>query len=240
MKPDDWKGLGVSLALHTLLLLIGSTFFLASKFEDPPLRLVEIEFGSFETTSAAARSAPRADRPAPAPNPEPVRETPRVEPQPTPVRPPQVRPTPPTPEPPVARPEPREATPAPPSPPAETPREVSGGGDPQGQQGTNPTGSDANGTATTGSSGVSVAGLGSRGASCPSPRFPGAAGRVVYAVTFSPEGRYVSSRPRTRGGNPSLDAAVRAVIAGCRANPLPAAADQVNQEGTVTFVFSVR
>jgi hypothetical protein len=88
-----------------------------------------------------------------------------------------------------------------------------------------------------GTVGVSVEGLGGRGASCPRPRHPGVGGTATYAVTFAPDGRYVSSRPLLRGGDARIDQAVRAVLSGCRAQA-QTAGDPGNQEGRVTFRFA--
>jgi TonB family protein len=148
----------------------------------------------------------------------------------------QARPT--TPAPPTPRTEP-DAPPAPTSPPVEG-RTDDGGTSASGSPGTGGS-RDAGGRGGTGGgAGVQYGGLGSRAFTCRTPVNPGASGTVAYAVTFAPSGRYVSSRTRTRSGNPALDAAAQAVLSSCRAAPLSEEADQVNQTGVATFRFTLR
>src|SRR5690606_14917378 len=128
--------------------------------------------------------------------------------------------------------------PAPPQPDPAPPR--SSGGTPTGTTGETANPENNAGSGNTGTSGLSIEGLGSRGATCPRPSYPGVNGTVTYAVTFAPDGRYVASRPLRRGGDARIERAVQSVIAGCRAEGLPGAADQDNQEGRVTFVFRGR
>ena len=242
MHPDDWKGLGVSLAVHLLLLIGFSAVFLGSKLPEPNIRLLELELIDFDVASSAARPSAAAQpiQPQP-PREEPRPEPPRAQrPAPTPVQPPRTQ-TPPRPtEQTVPRPTPQENTPPrPPSPPVESPREnTDGGGTPAGQTGQQSNTQDGTGQGNTGTSGLSIEGLGSRGATCPRPRYPGVSGTVTYAVTFGPDGRYLGARPLVRGGDARLEQAVRSIISGCRAEPLSEAASQVNQDGRVTFRFT--
>ncbi|HYE96872.1 MAG TPA: hypothetical protein VD962_11750 [Rubricoccaceae bacterium] len=203
--------------------------------------------------------APRTNEvPAPRPRPAPARVRPARPPTPTPVRLPEATPTrrptpenpspPPAPHDPDARastpspPSPRQdpnAPPAPPSPPVEGTND-NGGVSATGAPGRGDGNQDGGGRGGTGGgSGIGFAGLGSRSATCSLPAYPGVNGTVSYFVTFAPNGRYVSSRPRQRG-NSRLEAAVQRIIRTCRAAALPEAASQVNQEGVVTFRFTSR
>lgn len=81
--------------------------------------------------------------------------------------------------------------------------------------------------------------FGNRSFSCPTPPNDGTqVGAITYTVQFAPNGLYVSGRPRSR--NAALEAAVGRVISGCRADPLPARAEQINQPTTATFNFSAQ
>ena len=77
--------------------------------------------------------------------------------------------------------------------------------------------------------------LGNRTYDCPTPPFDGVPGQVTLTVTFSPDGRYISSRPR--GGNADLVRAASSVVSRCRAQRLPAGAAQTSQSTQATFRF---
>ncbi len=235
-RSDDAKGLGASLGLHLALLLIAGSLIIGSKNPEDPAHLIEIEFGDLASEARPSAPSPNPDPrpPQPQTRPEPPRAQP---PAPTPVRTPQTR-VPAQGQEPIARP-PQQATapPQPPSPPTPERNTDGGGGSPTGEQGNDSNPENNSGVGNTGSAGVAIEGLGNRRASCPSPAYPGVNGVVSFFVTFTPEGRYVSSRPQRRGGNPRVDQAAQGVLAGCRAQPLPSNADQVNQQGVVTFRF---
>ena len=236
-RNEDLKGLGASLGLHLALLLISGALIIGSKNPEHPAHLVEIEFGSLASEARPSAPSPNPD-PRP-PQPEMRPEPPRAQQEaPTPVRTPQTR-NPAQGEETIARPQQQPDTPPQPPSPATPERNTDGGGGtPTGEQGNDSNPDDASGRGNTGSSGVAIEGLGNRRASCPRPGHPGVNGFVSYFVTFTPEGRYVSSRPQRRGGNPRLDQAARSVLVACRAQPLPSNADQVNQQGLVTFRFT--
>lgn len=243
MQSNDIKGLGVSVGVHLLLALVLSIIIGSAPPDEPPVRLVELEMGPITAPRSAARPSAQAPRPNPQPpQPEPTPDRPRpTPPTATPVQAPRVQ-TPPATERPIPQPrqEP-EASPRPPAPPQPDPAPPqTSGGTPTGSTGQTSNPESNTGSGNTGTSGLSIEGLGSRGATCPRPSYPGVNGTVAYAVTFGPDGRYVASRPVRRGGDARIDQAVRSVIAGCRAEGLPGAADQVNQEGRVTFVFRGR
>ena len=77
--------------------------------------------------------------------------------------------------------------------------------------------------------------FGNRDFSCGQPAFPGVEGTIQYTLTFAPDGRYVSGRPRSR--NATFQNAVEAILRTCRAAPLPPQAAQVPQTTTATFRF---
>ncbi|NNF56680.1 MAG: hypothetical protein HKN04_00420 [Rhodothermaceae bacterium] len=241
MHTNDWKGLGVSLVAHLVLLISFGAIFLGGKLPDPNINLMEVELIDFDVSSASARPSAQAEPT----DPQPPREVPRPEPPraqnptPTPVTPPRTQAPPEPTERPVPQPTPQENTePRPPQPPVESPREnTDGGGTPTGQTGDVSNQQDGDGQGNTGTSGMSIEGLGNRRASCPRPAYPGVSGTVAYLVTFAPDGSYRGARPQRRGGDARLERAVQQVISGCRAEPLSEAASQVNQDGVVTFRF---
>ncbi len=234
---DDIKGLGTSLGLHLVLLLISGALIIGSKNPEKPAHLIEIEFGDLASEARPSAPSPTPD-PRP-PQPETRPEPPRAQPPaPTPIRTPQTR-APAQGQETIARPQQQTNTPPqPPSPPTPERTTDGGGGSPTGEQGNDSNPESNSGAGNTGSSGVAIEGLGNRRASCPRPRYPGVSGVVSYFVTFTPDGRYVSSRPQRRGGDGRLDQAAQTVLAACRAQELPSNADQVNQQGVVTFRFT--
>ena len=236
MHADDWKGLGASLGLHLLVLLIFGLVAAGSSTPEPPVKLVELEIGPIQATRSEARRAARAPTPQP-PRPEPREETRPTPAAPTPVKTPKPRTPPPAEQPLPKPPQEQDATPNRPATPAPTEAPTEGG-TPAGDTGATSGAEDTDGTSDSGTSGLSIEGLGSRGATCAPPRYPGVSGTVTYAVTFSPEGRYIRSRPLRRGGDARIDTAVRRVIRSCRAEPLAQGASQVDQEGRVTFRFT--
>jgi TonB family protein len=265
---EDWRALGISLLAHAVLLLLAAFVFHTagpSSLDEAERRrhVVEVTFEPVPILAdeggapVGVSAAPQTDQPpAQRPRPEPRRPSVGRPMAATPVRLPDApasragggvspppaptdraaRPT--TPAPPTPREEP-DARPAQASAPVDT-RNEQGGTSATGAPGTGGS-SDAGGQGGTGGgAGVAYGGLGSRAYTCRTPANPGASGTVSYYITFAPSGRYVSSRPRQRSGNPQLDAAARAVLSTCRAAPLPEEADQVNQEGHATFRFTLR
>lgn len=241
MKRDDWTGLGVSLALHALILL---GFAVVSGAAQPePLGLIEVEFGPFEM----AQPATRADTQRPAPT------TPRPDPQPTPPRPePKPQQTEPVklPDPPPAQeketvppPTPEETTTKPesetlPEQPVADPAPVEQtGGNPQGTTGSTSEAGDE-GTSTTRRAPYSIDGLNRTPRRAPLPRNPGGVGTVTVRVTVAPNGSVIAY-PLLRRAGPALDRAVQEAVRNWAFNPLPPAAPQENQEGTITFFFSL-
>ncbi|MFN3597558.1 MAG: hypothetical protein ACK41D_09845 [Rubricoccaceae bacterium] len=252
MNRNDAIAFAVSLGVHALLLLV---FAGASAIASPPERpappeLVELDFvplpaapqrvGEPQTAPAAApaeaRLQPEVERPAP--------------PAPTPARVPERRPTPPRETPPIPRPTPdpqaRPARPSPPSPatqpeprptPPRNPAPTQGSGSTQGTASTDGQAQGA-GSGSGGAATVEVGfNFGNRSFDCPGARttYEGAPTVVTYQLTFSPSGALVGSRAQTRGGGPAAEFVASRVLPSCRAQPLPAAADQRNQTTTATF-----
>ena len=67
---------------------------------------------------------------------------------------------------------------------------------------------------------------------------PAAVGTVTVRVTVAPNGSVVAY-PLLRRAGPALDRAVQEAIRSWTFNPLPPAAPQENQSGTITFYFSL-
>lgn len=236
-RSDDAKGMGVSLGLHLALLLITGALTIGSKNPENPVHLIEIEFGDLASEARPSAPSPTPDLRPPQPQTRP--EPPRAQQSaPTPVRTPQTR-TPAQGSETIARPPHQQnVPPQPPSPPTPEHNTDGGGGSPTGEQGNDSNQEDQSGQGNAGSSGVAFEGLGNRRATCPTPGHPGVNGVVSYFVTFTPQGQYVSSRPQRRGGDARLDQAAQTVLRACRAQELPSNADQINQQGAVTFRFT--
>jgi periplasmic protein TonB len=242
MKRDDYTGLGVSAAVHLLLLLV---FALGASTPVPePLGMIEVEIGPLERAEPPARAevqrpAPQAVQPRPQPEPpapraQPQRQEPvnlarsRDTPQPERIRPPSPDPAPRTAP---AQPQPQQPTAVP----AE--REQAGG-TPTGAQGTTSETGDP-GTAAATRAPFSIEGLDRTMHSGALPRNPGARGVSVIAVCVGPDGRVTSARPAQRTGTPALDNAALGAVRSWRFNALPPAAPQSEQCGRIRFDFTL-
>lgn len=241
MNRDDWKGLGTSIALHALLLLMFA--FIVDKPQTLPLGMLEVEFGPFEI----GEPAPLAERTTPPTQTEP-------EPQPQPPSPPiadrqpeQVnlpeRTNVPEPDQTPARSEdtqPAEQTSTtPPAPPASREGEQdSEGGNIRGQQDATGSGT-RTGDADASRSPFNVEGLDNRTLlAYPLPTNPGEQATSVIALCVEPDGRVVNARPEIRTGRPGLDNNAIAAVQQWRFDRLPPAAPQERQCGRVTFRFT--
>jgi protein TonB len=253
-NSDDRNGLLLSVTAHVLLLLLLAGVAAApteTLQPDYPRPLVEVDFIPLAPTLPVLigepQSAPEAAPAAAAEQREPERPAPPAA---TPVRVPErTRSTPPRPNP-LPRPTPQpESRPSRPSPPSNTTRPeprptpprnttpTQGGGSTQGTSTT--TGATEGAGAGTGGTAPAEVGFnfGNRSFNCPTPSNPGVNGAVTFRVTFAPNGRYVSARPRSR--NSELESLVRQVLSSCRADPLPPNARQVPQTTDATFNFSI-
>lgn len=228
MRRNDYIGIGISVALHALLLLI---FAFAPPPPEPELEqigTIEVEFGPVATgrpVQQAPEPEPEPQRPAPAP-PErtpPVR-TPQVRPTPSPEA---IRPTPP--------PQPTRPTPTPPAPSTNTERS---GGSPDGSTGES-SGRQGEGNTAERSSPFSIEGLNRSLRAQPLPRnVAGTLATLTVEISVSPTGQ-TRIRRWIRRGNPDLEREVERAISNWRFNPLPDNAPQVDQQGRVTFRFTV-
>lgn len=240
MTRDDWKGLGVSLGVHVLVLLM---LGLAVAAQEPPepLGLIAVEMGPFEL----ARPAARAETPRPAPTtPKPATEPqqPAPRPQPREAEPVNLPTPPPEPQPERVPPPEREAVPQPEERPeqmAEPAPERSEGGSPEGQAGSSAEAGDTGAGATTRAP-YSIEGLNRTPLRLPLPRNPGAVGTTVMNVCVAPDGQVSRLWPAQRSGEPRLDAQAQQALRGWRFNALPPAAPQEEQCGRITFYFTLR
>lgn len=242
MNKDEWKGLGTSITLHVLLLLVFA--FIAEKPQTQPLGMLEVEFGPFEI----GEPAPLADRTTPPtqtePQPQPQPPAPPIaDRQPEQVNLPQ-RTNVPEPDQTPARSEdtqPAERTNTnPPAPPASRAGEQdSEGGNIRGREDATGSGS-RTGDADASRSPFNVEGLDNRRLlAYPLPQNPGAQGRSVIALCVEPNGQVVNARPEVRTGTPELDNRALRAVQQWRFDTLPPAAPQERQCGRVTFSFTV-
>lgn len=239
MTRDDWTGLGTSLALHALALVL-LAFAVAAEEPPEPLGLIAVEFGPFEM----ARPAARAETPRPAPTaPQPATEPqqPAPKPQPREAEPVNLPKPPPAPSPERQPPPEREAVAQPESRPeqaTEPAPERAEGGSPQGQAGTTAEAGDT-GTGTSRRAPYSIEGLNRTPLRLPLPGNPGAAGTAVLNVCVAPDGQVSRLWPARRSGDPRLDDAAQRALNGWRFNALPPAAPQEEQCGLITFHFTL-
>lgn len=250
---DDRDGILLSVTAHILLiLLLAVAVRQPTKTLEPgyPRPIVEVDFiplsANFPVEVGEPETAPEGAPAAAAEQPEPERPTPPAA---TPVDiPERTRATPPR-DNPLPRPSTRsEARPNRPSPPSNATRQernptppqntsrTTGAGRTDGASNTSGAGS-GTGTGSGGDAPAEVGfNFGNRSFNCPTPPNPGVNGSISFSVTFAPNGRYQTARPRSR--NAELESLARQVLSGCRADPLPSNARQVPQSTTATFNFS--
>jgi periplasmic protein TonB len=243
MKQEDWKGLGASVAIHVVLLLL---FALTASTAEPQLPgMIEVEFGRFEVAAAPARSEIQRATPAqtePRPQPEPQTATRQPQSTQSP-RLPTVRETPvpeavPPPSPERNQPNPQGRN-EPRSPAAQPAQRDEAGGRPDAETGTTSAAIDG-GDAAARRAPFDIEGLQDRNVMYyPLPNNPGARGTSVIAVCIGADGGVTTARPAMRTGTPSLDNAALQAVRRWRFNPLPPAAPQSEQCGRVTFSFTL-
>lgn len=247
MRKDDWYGLGTSIVLHLVLLLLFLTTSLGVA-EPEPIGYVAVEFGPVSEgrpVQRAAEDQPEAtepEEPEPEPEPEPQAAPPeKAKPvelakQPTPVADEERVQTPETEtispaeqsEPaPVRKPEPK------PEPKPATPQ---GGGATDGTQG-EPQGQPGPTEQETKTAPFNIEGLNRSAVYAPLPTYAEKVNAVItMRVTVDPQGRITRIIP-VKKANPRLEQAVRQVLQRWRFNKLPLNAPQESQTGTVTFTF---
>ncbi len=249
LSKNDWIGLGASVGLH-LVLLVLFTFMNLGVSDPQPVGYIQVEFGDFAEGQPVRRTPdprPEVQEVVPDPEPEPVEQ-----PEPQTAPPEDARPVdlPDQPEvvdeekitspetetispeeqndpAPVVGPEPK---------PERPPVQPLGGGDPEGragaEQGDDGEGQDARKTAP-----FQIEGLDRRPVQTPLPVYREKVNATIRVrITVDPQGRIVGRLPLIKG-NPALEQAVMDALQQWRFNPLPANAPQENQTGTITFVF---
>ncbi len=249
MKRNDWIGLGASLALHALLLLI---FFIVTigAAEPEPIGFIEVDFGPITegrpVQQAVAEQPEELERePQPDPQPEPEAAPPEVA---KPVK---------LPDPPkpvqdvdkVQTPETEKISPTTRNNPADVkkpdpkpeskPIRPLGGGTREGSTGAE-TGDDGPGQQETRTSPFQIEGLNRNTVYAPLPAYPEKVNAdIKIRIKVDPQGRVVERFVMLKG-NPSLEQAALAALQRWRFNALPTHVPQENQTGIITFRFRVQ
>lgn len=235
MKRSDWIGLGISLAVHALLLLLLSAWKSAPPPpEMVPIGYVEINMGDY-AQGRPVRSAP--EEPEVEEAPEQPKPAERVAPEaPQPIDLPDALPTQDEPLPDATKPS-IEPEPAPPQPEPEKPAPK-----PLGQPNTTRetganTGDDGAGNDEQRASPYDIEGLNRVPRVAPLPAYVNKVNATIRVrITVAPDGRVVARVPM-RKDDPALEAEVMRALERWRFNPLPSAAPQERQTGTITFTF---
>jgi protein TonB len=249
MRRNDWIGLGISILVHVLVLVLMSAWKTEAPEELIPVGYVEVNMGTFaegrpvrsapeEPTEEAPSEAEQEAEPTP-PTPEAPQER-ATEAAAEPVDLPDAVPTPdepipddaePTPadEPVVTRPEPQ------PEPPQPEPQPL---GRPTSDRPTGATtGDDGSGDDEERASPYDIEGLNRVPRTAPLPGYVNRVNATIRVrITVGPDGR-ITQRIPIRRDDPALLAEVMRTLERWRFNPLPSAAPQEPQTGTITFTF---
>jgi protein TonB len=236
MTRTDWIGLGTSILLHVGLAVLAASLT-ATRPQPKQLGYVEVEFGEFRagqpvdaTETVEEEAAPEAEEKTPEPETEP--EEAAEEPQTEQVDLPKedqpseetIPPTEEEAEPPETEPQPERDQAADQQQPSDEPT-------------TNETGDSGEGATEQASAPYNIEGLDRDPEFAPLPAYTEQVNaRIRVRITVNPEGRIVKRIPLIKG-NPKLEAAVMDALQRWRFNPLPPAAPQENQTGTITFTF---
>ncbi len=238
MDRSDWIGLGTSVAVHTLLLVVFS-LVTAMQPQTRPLGFIEVEFGDFargRPVEAAAETEPAETEPAeeePPPAETPAEEQPAAEEATEPIDLPEQAEEPPDEE---TVPPPDEET-VPPqqeetSPPEEQ-QEANESTDPTGAD----TGDSGEGTTEEKSAPYNIEGLNRDPVFAPIPQYTEKVDATIRVrITVDPQGRIVRRIPLLKG-NPQLEQAVMDALQRWRFNALPGNVPQEPQTGVITFRF---
>ncbi len=249
MKRNDWYGLGASLAIHLLLVVLFSVMTLAAT-DTQPIGFIEVELGPM----AEGQPVKRAVKPAPAKEIQPEKPVETEKPAPTP--PEKTRPVdlPDQPENIVEEekiPDSFEETIAPekkdnpekvkkaeePKPKPETIKPL-GGGDPVGD-GAKESGDQGEGADEKKSSPFQIEGLNRVPVNTTLPVYAAQVNAIIKVrITVDPQGRVIRRIPLIKG-NPDLEQSVMDALQRWRFNALPFNAPQENQTGTITFRFQL-
>lgn len=247
MNKNDYIGIGVSLGVHALLLLLFSTLTIAAS--DPAtVGFIEVDFGPIaegrpvqqavnpaeeevesesvdepEQETEEQTNAPEEARPVDLPDQaEEIVDPENLETSTADVVAPEVQ---------------EESTDATDDEPSQEEQVApQSTGDPEGGEGET-TGDAGEGVTETQSAPFSIEGLNRTPVTAPVPPYAEKVNAVIRVrVTVDPQGRVVGRIPLIKG-NPTLEAAVMETLREWRFNALPSNAPQENQTGTITFRF---
>jgi periplasmic protein TonB len=245
MKRNDWIGLGTSLGVHALIILLFAFTMGASPRVDT-LGYIEVDFGPLAEGRPVQRSVDDRAQPEEPPTEREPQEQPSSSP------PEETRPVDlPTqeravqdeeriespqseriaPEPPRQREERREETNV-----AATPVSPPGAGARDGDTGAT-TGAQGSAADEAESAPYQIEGLNRNALHAPLPNYAEKVNAVIRVrIAVDPQGRIVERTPLIKG-NPALERAVMQALERWRFDPLPANVPRTNQVGTVTFRF---
>lgn len=240
MRKSDWIGLGTSLGVHVLLLLLFSALT-AIRPQPQPLGFIEVEYGDFargrpvEATpedTQAPETEPQEEEQQPETEAEPQEEPPAEETS-QPVDLPEQTETPES-EDNVPPPEEETIPPEPQDEPVET--EASEETEADDASGAD-TGDEGEGNTEEKTAPYNIEGLNRDPVFAPIPRYTEKVDATIRVrITVDPRGRIVRRIPLLKG-NPELEQAVMEALQRWRFNALPANAPQEPQTGVVTFRF---
>lgn len=239
MDRSDWIGLGTSLAVHTLLLLVFS-FVTAMTPQTRPLGFIEVEFGDFArgrpvqatTETEPAQTEPPEEETQPQTETD-TEEQPATEEQTQPVdlpeqeeeSPDEENVPPPDEETVPPQQEEQQAT--------EEPQEENESTDPSGAD----TGDSGEGTTEEKAAPYNIEGLNRDPVFAPIPQYTEKVDATIRVqITVDPQGRIVRRIPLLKG-NPELEQAVMDALQRWRFNALPGNVPQEPQTGVITFRF---
>lgn len=238
MDRSDWVGLGTSVGLHVLMLVLFA-FMTGLQPQPQPLGFVEVEFGDFaEGRPVEATPEPEEEPASEATEPEPEPEEPEEEEEPVeeeetepvdlPERDDEVE------EPEDIPEQDEEAIPPEPEPEEEEAQEEENEADDvSGAE----SGDSGEGAEEEAAAPYDIEGLDRDPVYAPMPQYAEQVDATIRVrITVDPRGRIVQRVPLLKG-NPTLEKAVMDALQRWRFNSLPANAPQENQTGVITFRF---
>ncbi len=248
MKKNDWIGIGLSLGLHALLIVLLGVMTLAAA-EPQALGYIEVDFGPLaegRPVQRAVETQPRVPdrKPQPRRQPRPRAVAPReTKPVDLPdqqieskeverVKSPQTKTIAPEPQKDRNVAEVKKPDPEPEKEQVETPPGGAAEGTAGATEGASGSGSDVQKTAP-----YQIEGLNRSPINAPLPRYAEKVNATVrIQITVDPQGRIINRRPVLKG-TPALDQAVMDALQRWRFNALPSNVPQQSQTGTITFRF---